>query len=122
SNNNYTSIGSSYTNLTIFNVLCSLGHDISIDSLGKNTSEKNVIGLNVSKCNLIGMTNGVRIKTLQSSPSRLKATDFLFEYIIMNNVYNPIIIHQNYFPSTNYPKKVYLIAPTITKYITRVLN
>ncbi|URD75326.1 Glycosyl hydrolases family 28 [Musa troglodytarum] len=111
------SIGPGCTNLTIFSVLCGPGHGISVGSLGKNADEKDVIGLNVSKCNLTGTTNGLRIKTLQSSPSRLKATGFLFEHIIMNNVYNPIIIDQNYCPSANCPKKVYLIAPTTAKYI-----
>ncbi|XP_064947507.1 polygalacturonase-like [Musa acuminata AAA Group] len=99
------SIGSGYTNLTIFNVLCGPGHGISVGSLGKNVGEKDVIGLNVSNCNLTGTANGLRFKTLQSSPSRLKATDFVFEHIIMNNVYNPIIINQNYFPFANCPKK-----------------
>ncbi|URD72374.1 Glycosyl hydrolases family 28 [Musa troglodytarum] len=116
------SIGPGCTNLTIFSVLCGPGHGISVGSLGKNAGEKDVIGLNVSKCNLTGTTNGLRIKTLQSSPSRLKATGFLFEHIIMNNVYNPIIIDQNYCPSANCPKKVYLIAPTTAKYIIIVLN
>ncbi|XP_064950489.1 polygalacturonase-like [Musa acuminata AAA Group] len=99
------SIGPGCTNLTIFKVLCGPGHGISVGSLGKNAGEKDVIGLNVSNCNLTGTTNGLRIKTLQSSPSRLKATDFVFEHIIMNNVYNPIIINQNYCPSANCPKK-----------------
>ncbi|CAD5190908.1 unnamed protein product [Musa acuminata subsp. malaccensis] len=99
------SIGSGCTNLTIFNVLCGPGHGISVGSLGKNVGEKDVIGLNVSNCNLTGTANGLRFKTLQSSPSRLKATDFVFEHIIMNNVYNPIIINQNYCPFANCPKK-----------------
>ncbi|XP_064991049.1 exopolygalacturonase-like [Musa acuminata AAA Group] len=99
------SIGPGCTNLTIFKVLCGPGHGISVGSLGRNAGEKDVIGLNVSNCNLTGTTNGLRIKTLQSSPSRLKATDFVFEHIIMNNVYNPIIINQNYCPSDNCPKK-----------------
>ncbi|URE32445.1 Glycosyl hydrolases family 28 [Musa troglodytarum] len=99
------SIGPGCTNLTIFRVLCGPGHGISIGSLGKNAGEKDVIGLYVSKCNLTGTTNGLRIKTLQSSPSTLKASHFRFEQIIMNNVYNPIIIDQNYCPSANCPKR-----------------
>ncbi|URE33336.1 Glycosyl hydrolases family 28, partial [Musa troglodytarum] len=98
------SIGPGCTNLTIFRVLCGPGHGISVGSLGKNAGEKDVIGLYVSKCNLTGTTNGLRIKTLQSSPSTLKASHFRFEQIIMNNVYNPIIIDQNYCPSANCPK------------------
>ncbi|THU62886.1 hypothetical protein C4D60_Mb01t09900 [Musa balbisiana] len=99
------SIGSGCTNLTIFNVLCGPGHGFSVGSLGKNAGEKDVIGLKVMKCNLTGTTNGLRIKTWQSSASRLKATDFLFEHVIMNNVYNPIIIDQNYCPNANCPGK-----------------
>ncbi|URE25499.1 Glycosyl hydrolases family 28 [Musa troglodytarum] len=98
------SIGPGCTNLTIFRVLCDLGHGISIGSLGKNVGEKDVIRLYVSKCNLTGTTNGLRIKTLQSSLSTLKASHFLFEQIIMNNVYNPIIIDQDYCQSANCPK------------------
>ncbi|CAD5192496.1 unnamed protein product [Musa acuminata subsp. malaccensis] len=63
------SIGPGCTNLTIFKVLCGPGHGISVGSLGKNAGEKDVIGLKVSNYNLTGTTNGLRIKTLQSSPS-----------------------------------------------------
>lgn len=115
------SIGPGCTNLTISNVLCGPGHGISIGSLGKNANEKDVSGLTVRKCTFTGTTNGLRIKTWPSSPSRLMATGFVFEDIIMNNVYNPIIIDQNYCPYANCPEKVYLIATT-TKYIIRVLN
>ncbi|URD76871.1 Glycosyl hydrolases family 28 [Musa troglodytarum] len=99
------SIGPGCTNLTIFNVLCGPGHGISIGSLGRNVDEKDVIKLKVRKCNLTGTTNGLRIKTWQSSLSRMKATNFLFEHIIMNTVYNPIIIDQNYCPNGNCPGK-----------------
>ncbi|THU54491.1 hypothetical protein C4D60_Mb10t25640 [Musa balbisiana] len=99
------SIGPGCTNLTIFNVLCGPGHGISIGSLGKNANEKDVSGLTVSKCTFTGTTNGLRIKTWPSSPSRLMATGFVFEDIIMNNVYNPIIIDQNYCPFANCPEK-----------------
>ncbi|URE02219.1 Glycosyl hydrolases family 28 [Musa troglodytarum] len=115
------SIGPGSTNLTIFNVLCGPGHGISVGSLGKNANEKDVNGLTVRKCTLTGTTNGLRIKTWPSSPATLKATGFLFEDIIMNNVYNPIIIDQNYCPYANCPEMVYLIATT-AKYIIRVLN
>ncbi|URE32451.1 Glycosyl hydrolases family 28 [Musa troglodytarum] len=109
------SIGPGCTNLTIFRVLCGPGHGISIGSLGKNAGEKDVIGLYVSKCNLTGTTNGLRIKTLQSSPSTLKASHFRFEQIIMNNVYNPIIIDQNYCPSANCPKRYTSLNPSLVK-------
>ncbi|URE43404.1 Glycosyl hydrolases family 28, partial [Musa troglodytarum] len=88
------SIGPGCTNLTILNVACGPGHGISID----------VNGLAVRKCTFTGTTNGLRIKTWPSSPARLQATGFLFEDIIMNNVYNPIIIDQNYCPYANCPE------------------
>ncbi|URE43401.1 Glycosyl hydrolases family 28 [Musa troglodytarum] len=115
------SIGPGCTNLTILNVACGPGHGISIGSLSKNANEKDVNGLAVRKCTFTGTTNGLRIKTWPSSPARLQATGFLFEDIIMNNVYNPIIIDQNYCPYANCPETVYLIATT-AKHIIRVLN
>ncbi|URE45451.1 Glycosyl hydrolases family 28, partial [Musa troglodytarum] len=98
------SIGPGCTNLTILNVACGPGHGISVGSLGKNANEKDVNGLAVRKCTFTGTTNGLRIKTWPSSPARLQATGFLFEDIIMNNVYNPIIIDQNYCPYANCPE------------------
>lgn len=85
-NDDCISISLSCTNLTIFNMLWGPGHSINIGSLSKNTGEKDVIELNVSKCNLTSIINGLRIKTLQSSLCRLKVIDFLFKYIIINNV------------------------------------
>ncbi|RWW70174.1 hypothetical protein BHE74_00022161 [Ensete ventricosum] len=99
------SIGPGCSNLTIFNVLCGPGHGISVGSLGRNVNEKDVIGLTVRQCTLTGTTNGLRIKTWPSSASRLKATGFVFEDIIMNNVNNPIIIDQNYCPYASCPEQ-----------------
>ncbi|RWW00563.1 hypothetical protein GW17_00036471 [Ensete ventricosum] len=100
------SIGPGCSNLTIFNVLCGPGHGISVGSLGRNVNEKDVIGLTVRQCTLTGTTNGLRIKTWPSSASRLKATGFVFEDIIMNNVNNPIIIDQNYCPYASCPEQI----------------
>ncbi|RWW56422.1 hypothetical protein BHE74_00036863 [Ensete ventricosum] len=79
------SIGPGCINLTIFNVLCGPGHGISIGSLGKDVGEKDVIGLKVKKCNLTSSTNGLRIKTWQSSlsedPSLVKITDIKYRNI-----------------------------------------
>ncbi|WOL00966.1 hypothetical protein Cni_G09679 [Canna indica] len=66
------SIGSGSKNLRISDVFCGPDHDISIRSLGKQANKKDVVGLTV--------------------------TDFIFEDIIMNNVYNSIIIDQEYCP------------------------
>ncbi|WOK98016.1 hypothetical protein Cni_G06724 [Canna indica] len=92
------SIGPGSHNLLIARVFCGPGHGISIGSLGKYANEKDVVGLKVNNCTLSGTDNGLRIKTWQSSPSFLKVTDFIFEDIIMKNVYNPIIIDQEYCP------------------------
>ncbi|RWW21978.1 hypothetical protein GW17_00013846 [Ensete ventricosum] len=107
----YGAAGDGQTDNTKVDFSC---HGISIGSLGKNVGEKDVIGVKVRKCNLTSTTNGLRIKTWQSSPTKLTATDFLFEHIIMNNVYNPIIIDQNYCPNTNCLTKVTLIAAAAT--------
>nr|CAD1831240.1 unnamed protein product [Ananas comosus var. bracteatus] len=85
-------------NVTISDVFCGPGHGISIGSLGKYPGEKDVVGLTVRNCTLTGTTNGLRIKTWQSAPSPSSASDFHFEDIVMNNVYNPIIIDQKYCP------------------------
>jgi galacturan 1,4-alpha-galacturonidase len=102
------SLGSGSTNVTISNVFCGPGHGISVGSLGKYANEKDVIGLTVSNCTLTGTTNGLRIKTWQSSSSALVATSFVYEDIIMNNVYNPIIIDQEYCPYISCAGKVYM--------------
>ncbi|KAK7837104.1 exopolygalacturonase [Quercus suber] len=65
-------------------VTCGPGHGISIGSLGK-----------VTGATLSNTDNGVRIKTLPSSSSRV-ASDIHFEDVVMKNVGNPIIINQNY--------------------------
>lgn len=102
------SIGPGNSNLNISNVLCGPGHGISVGSLGKNLGETDVVGLTVRNCTLNGTTNGLRIKTWQSSPTPLKAAHFTYEDIIMNNVYNPIIIDQEYCPYASCSEKVSL--------------
>ncbi|XP_077212449.1 exopolygalacturonase-like [Tasmannia lanceolata] len=91
------SVGPGSSNISISNVFCGPGHGISVGSLGKYPNEEDVVGLHVRNCTLTGTTNGVRIKTFAaSSPS--SASNFTFEDIVMNNVYNPIIIDQEYCP------------------------
>nr|CAD1831374.1 unnamed protein product [Ananas comosus var. bracteatus] len=92
------SVGPGSVNVTISDVFCGPGHGISVGSLGKYPGEKDVVGLTVRNCTLTGTTNGLRIKTWQSAPSPSSASDFHFEDIVMNNVYNPIIIDQKYCP------------------------
>ncbi|XP_058081845.1 exopolygalacturonase-like [Magnolia sinica] len=97
------SIGPGSSNITINNILCGPGHGISIGSLGKYPNEENVMGVNVRNCTITGTTNGIRIKTWQDS-SILSASNFAFKNIIMDNVYNPIIIDQEYCPHASCTK------------------
>ncbi|XP_072962609.1 exopolygalacturonase-like [Typha angustifolia] len=92
------SIGPGSVNISVSNVSCGPGHGISVGSLGKYPDEKDVVGVTVKNCTLTGTTNGVRVKTWQSTPSPSTASDFVFEDITMNNVSNPIIIDQEYCP------------------------
>ncbi|MCL7043203.1 hypothetical protein MKW94_000421, partial [Papaver nudicaule] len=66
-----------------------------VGSLGKKQDEKDVRGLIVRNCTLSGTENGLRIKTWPNSPP-LKASHFIYQDIIMNDVKNPIIIDQCY--------------------------
>ncbi|XP_058068882.1 exopolygalacturonase-like [Magnolia sinica] len=91
------SIGAGSSNIFISDVRCGPGHGISVGSLGKYSNEGDVVGLTVRNCTLTGTTNGVRIKTWAGSKPSL-ASNFLFQDIAMNNVYNPIIIDQKYCP------------------------
>ncbi|XP_058081841.1 exopolygalacturonase-like [Magnolia sinica] len=57
------SIGPGTSNISISNILCGPGHDISIGSLGKYPNKGNVVGVNVRNYTITGTTNGLRIKT-----------------------------------------------------------
>lgn len=71
-------------------ILCSIG------SLGRNPDEKDVRNVAVSKCTFRNTQNGARIKTMHESPV-LQASNISFTDITLENVFNPIIIDQNYF-------------------------
>ena len=92
------SIGPGTENLEINGVACGPGHGISIGSLGKYPNEPDVKGLYVSNCNITGTQNGLRIKTWAPSPAST-VFNLTFENIRMNDVYNPIIIDQQYCPN-----------------------
>ncbi|GAB4852329.1 hypothetical protein Ancab_016522 [Ancistrocladus abbreviatus] len=92
------SIGPGSFNVSVFNTTCGPGHGISIGSLGQN--EKNVGGIKVRNCTIVGTQNGLRIKTWPGSPPS-KAFDMTFEDVIMIDVPNPIIIDQEYCPSNS---------------------
>jgi len=91
------SIGPGSHNLTITKVVCGPGHGISVGSLGKYKDEEDVFGITVRNCTFTGTTNGVRVKTWPSSPVGL-ASDLIFEDIIVNKVFNPVILDQEYCP------------------------
>ncbi|XP_047094022.1 polygalacturonase-like [Lolium rigidum] len=85
-------------NLHVKNIVCGPGHGISIGSLGDQNSEAQVTNITINGVRLHGTTNGARIKTWQGG--RGYAKNIVFENIIMDNVWNPIIIDQNYCDST----------------------
>ncbi|XP_077246182.1 exopolygalacturonase-like [Tasmannia lanceolata] len=91
------SIGQGSSKISISGVFCGPGHGISVGSLGKYANEKDVVGVNVRNCTLTGTTNGLRIKTF-ASPRASSASQLFYQDIVMNNVYNPIIIDQRYCP------------------------
>ncbi|ESQ55365.1 hypothetical protein EUTSA_v10027416mg [Eutrema salsugineum] len=93
------------TNLDISNVTCGPGHGISVGSLGKNKAEKDVNGLTVSDTIFNGTSNGIRIKTWESSASNILVSKFVYENIQMINVGIPINIDQKYCPYPPCEKK-----------------
>uniref|UniRef100_A0A7N0TM72 Uncharacterized protein n=1 Tax=Kalanchoe fedtschenkoi TaxID=63787 RepID=A0A7N0TM72_KALFE len=89
------SIGQGALNVSVTDVTCGPGHGISVGSLGKYDNELDVDGIFVRNCTIRNTTNGARIKTWGGSgPS--KASNIIYEDIIMENVQNPIIIDQHY--------------------------
>ncbi|KAL5196629.1 hypothetical protein ABZP36_000141 [Zizania latifolia] len=81
-------------NLHVKNMVCGPGHGISIGSLGDHSSEAHVANVTVDDVRLYGTTNGARIKTWQGG--RGYAKNIVFQNMIMDNVWKPIIVDQNY--------------------------
>ncbi|GAB2265468.1 hypothetical protein Dimus_000522 [Dionaea muscipula] len=94
------SMGPGTTNMWIQGVVCGPGHGISIGSLGKNLNEAGVQNVTVTTSTFSGTQNGVRIKTW-GRPSNGFVRNVVFEHLTMANVKNPIIIDQNYCPSSH---------------------
>uniref|UniRef100_A0ACD5TKN3 Uncharacterized protein n=1 Tax=Avena sativa TaxID=4498 RepID=A0ACD5TKN3_AVESA len=88
------SIEDGTNNLHVKNIVCGPGHGISIGSLGDRYSEARVENITIDGVRLRGTTNGARIKTWQGG--RGYARNIVFQNMIMENVWNPIIIDQNY--------------------------
>ncbi|KAJ3709203.1 hypothetical protein LUZ61_012908 [Rhynchospora tenuis] len=95
------SVGQGNADILLSSIKCGPGHGISVGSLGRYQNEGNVKGLVVKDSIIFGTQNGVRIKTWENSPSWSYADNMTFQNIQMNNVYNPIIIDQNYCPYYN---------------------
>ncbi|XP_025882464.1 polygalacturonase isoform X1 [Oryza sativa Japonica Group] len=85
-------------NLHVKNMVCGPGHGISIGSLGDHNSEAHVNNVTVDNVRLYGTTNGARIKTWQGGKGSAK--NIVFQNMVMDNVWNPIIIDQNYCDSS----------------------
>ncbi len=85
-------------NLHVKNMVCGPGHGISIGSLGDHNSEAHVNNVTVDNVRLYGTANGARIKTWQGGKGSAK--NIVFQNMVMDNVWNPIIIDQNYCDSS----------------------
>ncbi|KAL0671597.1 hypothetical protein Bca4012_034301 [Brassica carinata] len=96
---------SGVTDMDISNVKCGPGHGISVGSLGKGKDEKDVNGLTVRDTVFNGTSDGIRIKTWESSISQIVVSHLLYENIQMINVGNPINIDQKYCPYPPCKKK-----------------
>ncbi|XP_051140125.1 polygalacturonase-like [Andrographis paniculata] len=92
------SIGDDTHQLHVVNVRCGPGHGISIGSLGRDATEKDVSQIHVINCTFSNTLNGVRVKTWPSSPIQLKVTNLEFRNLVMNNVSYPVNIDQHYCP------------------------
>ncbi|TXG48755.1 hypothetical protein EZV62_024630 [Acer yangbiense] len=77
--------------------VCFYGSKCSIGSLGDYAKEDGVENVTVTSAIFTKTQNGVRIKSW-ARPSNGYARNLVFRNIIMNSVYNPIIIDQNYCP------------------------
>lgn len=104
------SIGQGNYDILLSRITCTAGHGISVGSLGRYQGESDVKGLIVKDSTLSGTTNGVRIKTWENSPSWSKADNITFQNIQMSNVYNPIIIDQNYCPYSSCDRSVRILS------------
>ncbi|KAJ8439385.1 hypothetical protein Cgig2_021799 [Carnegiea gigantea] len=89
------SIGPGTRDVWIQQIACGPGHGISIGSLGNSIHEAGVQNITVTGVVFWKTQNGVRIKSW-ARPSNGFVRGVIFRNLVMNNVYNPIIIDQNY--------------------------
>ncbi|KAE9605409.1 hypothetical protein Lal_00024976 [Lupinus albus] len=87
--------------VNISNVYCGPGHGISVGSVG-NEGDESIEEIYVKNCTFNGTSNGLRIKTWAAPLEQpIKASNFVYEDIVVIDVENPIIIDQHYCPSGN---------------------
>ncbi|KAL9240723.1 hypothetical protein vseg_014909 [Gypsophila vaccaria] len=96
------SIGAGTRNVWIERIHCGPGHGISIGSLANGVNEAGVKNITVTNVNFFKTQNGVRIKSW-ARPSNGFVQGVTFRNIVMNQVYNPIIIDQQYCPNYQCP-------------------
>ncbi|CAN6442775.1 unnamed protein product [Victoria cruziana] len=112
------SVGPGTRDLWVERVACGPGHGISIGSLAQNAIEEGVQNITVENAVLSGTDNGLRIKTwARKSNGFVKGV--LFRNVAMRNVKRPIIIDQEYCPSSiNCPTETSGIKISDVKYDT----
>ncbi|XP_074570438.1 exopolygalacturonase-like [Curcuma longa] len=100
------SIGQGNSFVTISGIACGPGHGISIGSLGRYNTEKDVKNIIVRDITFTDTVMGVRIKTWENSPVQTTLQNVTFENIIVKNVGNPIVVDQTYcpYPSCDHSK------------------
>ncbi|XP_044510144.1 exopolygalacturonase-like [Mangifera indica] len=88
-------------NILVSNVVCGPGHGISVGNAGTD--------------------NGVRIKTWPDSCEGV-LSNFTFEDTVMNNVQNPVVIGQEYYPYNACNKKEYEHNTNRSRLISQVVR
>ncbi|CAA7396608.1 unnamed protein product [Spirodela intermedia] len=94
------SIGPGSTNMWIEGITCGPGHGISIGSLGRSLQEEGVKNITVKTAEFTGTQNGLRIKAWARDSTGF-VNGVSFQHAVMKNVENPIVIDQNYCPSSH---------------------
>ncbi|XP_042423295.1 exopolygalacturonase-like [Zingiber officinale] len=92
------SIGQGNSFVTISGIACGPGHGISIGSLGRYNTEKDVKNIIVRDSTFVDTVMGVRIKTWENSPVQTTVQNVTFENLIMKNVGSPVVVDQTYCP------------------------
>uniref|UniRef100_A0A7N0UED4 Polygalacturonase n=1 Tax=Kalanchoe fedtschenkoi TaxID=63787 RepID=A0A7N0UED4_KALFE len=83
----------------IHRVVCGPGHGISIGSLGRGSEGETVSRIRVKDSTFVNTDNGLRVKTWPDSKDG-RVDTLVFTNIGMKNVSNPIIIDQEYCPTS----------------------